>query len=122
MAAQVRGVRHAAWPDRSWQVDAAAMDAGLQLVLLWARHATRGAFLPTGAAEIALYSGVPSPGALRAVVIAAEAPTDTRARADLYLVDAEGRVILRLSGVEAHRLPEDSAFQAPRPAVSSTLA
>jgi len=122
MAALVRGVRHAAWPDRSWQVDAAAIDAGLQLVLLWARHATRGAFLPTGVAEVSLYSGVPPSGALRAVVIAAEAPTDTRVRADLHLVDADGRVILRLSGVEAHRLPEDTAFQATRAVLSSTLA
>ncbi|MFO0728876.1 MAG: SDR family NAD(P)-dependent oxidoreductase [Myxococcota bacterium] len=122
MVAKVRGVRDAAWPDRSWHLDAAAIDAALQLVLLWARHTTQGAFLPTAIGEVVLYAAPASPGPLRAILSAAEAPHETRVLANVQLVDAEDRVVFEMLGVEAHRLPEDTAFRPSQDAERAPLA
>ncbi|MBT2676251.1 SDR family NAD(P)-dependent oxidoreductase, partial [Streptomyces sp. ISL-14] len=36
--AEVAGVQDLAWPDEPWQIDPAAVDAALQLALLWGEH------------------------------------------------------------------------------------
>ena len=43
-------------------------------------------------------------------------------KADVQLVDRDDRVVLELRGVEAHRLPEDTAFQPHKPAEHAPLA
>ncbi len=111
MVARVRGVVATTWPKHPWRLDAAALDAGLQLVLLWARHAARGSFLPTGVGAVILHTPGALEGELRAILLA-DPPTASRVTADVFFVDASGRVVAEMRGVEAHRLPEDSSFVA----------
>jgi len=107
-AARVSSTVAAGWSGR-FVVDAAALDAGLQLLLLWARHATGGAFLPTAVGALVMHSHVPARGSLTCV-LRGKAPPDLKAAADLAFVDDRGRVLFELLGVEAHRLPSDDAF------------
>ncbi|MBI1944201.1 MAG: SDR family NAD(P)-dependent oxidoreductase [Deltaproteobacteria bacterium] len=107
MIAQVRGVRAARWPGE-WRTDAAAVDGALQAALLWARHLTGGAFLPTAIACVSLAQ--PGDGPLTCVLKARTAPTGPRAVVDAWLLDSDGAVRVTLTGVEIHRLPDDRAF------------
>lgn len=112
MIAQVRGVRQARWPG-AWRTDAAAVDGALQAALLWARHLTGGAFLPTSIARVSL--APPGEGPLTCVLKARVAPSGPRALVDAWLLGPDGAVRVALSGIEIHRLPDDRAF-ARRPA------
>lgn len=107
MIATVRGVREARWPGE-WRTDAAAVDGVLQVALLWARHLTGGAFLPTSIAQVSL--APPGEGPLTCVLKARVAPDGPRAVADAWLLDGAGEVRVALTGIEIHRLPDDRAF------------
>lgn len=107
MVAVVRGVRQANWPG-DWRTDAAAVDGALQVALLWARHLTGGAFLPTAIAQVTL--GPPGDGPLTCVLKARVAPSGPRALVDAWLLGQDGAVRVALTGVEIHRLPDDRAF------------
>ena len=115
MVATVRGVREARWPGE-WRTDAAAVDGVLQVALLWARHLTGGAFLPTSIERVGL--APPGDGPLTCVLKARVAPDGPRAVADAWLLDGAGRVRVALTGIEIHRLPDDRAF-ARRPAAEA---
>jgi malonyl CoA-acyl carrier protein transacylase len=108
MAARVLSTRAAAWEGR-FSIDAAALDAGLQLLLLWARQATGGAFLPTGVGGFVVNSALPALGSLVCVVEGKGRP-DLKAVADIVFLDERGRVVFEMTDVEAHRLPSDDAF------------
>ena len=116
MVARARGVRDAGWPaggmlGTGWQSDAALLDAGLQLVLLYARHRHNAAFLPTGFNALSLYEG--SEGLDRTQVrVIATSVTNDRIVCDIEFIDADGRVVMRMSGATVHRLLDDAAFSA----------
>lgn len=117
MIATVRGVQHARWPG-AWRTDAAAIDGVLQVALLWARHLTGGAFLPTSIARVSLTP--PGDGPLTCVLKARVAPSGPRAVVDAWLLGPDGAARVALSGIEIHRLPDDRAFaRQPAPAARS---
>jgi hypothetical protein len=102
------GTREAGWPSEAWQSDPAMIDGGLQLVLLWARHALGGAYLPMGIAELRLYRKGLVEGAVRCVVRSKKIG-DSRAVCDVTFSDASGAVIASLSGVETVLRPGEPA-------------
>jgi malonyl CoA-acyl carrier protein transacylase len=108
MSAQVKGIDAAGWDPQGWIVDAAALDSGLQLVLLFARHVVGGAFLPTGITEYVSYLDRVPAGALRCE-IRGSARSGTQVEADVYILDEADQVVMEMRKVSAHKLPEQSA-------------
>ena len=103
MDADLDSIADAGWNTRTWATDMAALDGGLQMVLLWTRHRTHSASLPTGIAAWRGY-GRPAPGPVRCLLNGRKVgPNNTVS--DLAFVDAGGRVYAELIGVEAHVLP-----------------
>ena len=120
MVAEVRGTLLSGWPGARWEVDAAALDAGLQVLLLYARHACGGAFLPTGFEAYLPHAAAPLGAGLRAVLLGRELQAE-RVLADLLLVDDKGRAVVELRGVSAHRLLDDTAFEKAAPAAQARV-
>lgn len=120
LVARVRGCLERDWGD-SLALDMGALDAALQAALLWARHATRGAFLPTAIARV--HAGEPVSGPLGCVLVG-RSLDDVRGVCDVQLTDMAGRVVFALEGVEVHRLGDDAAFAraAPVPRAAATRA
>jgi malonyl CoA-acyl carrier protein transacylase len=111
MTAHVHSTRQAGFVG-AFASDVAALDAGLQLVLLWARHHTGGAFLPTGIGALEQHSAVFSSDALICVVESKLPLTrdGLRACCDVTFIDASGGIVMVMRDVVAHRLPDDDAF------------
>ena len=104
------GVREAGWGWEEWHTDVAAMDGGLQLVLLWARQHLGGAALPMGISELrfdAPHAEGPVRCVARCVVRGAQ-----RGTADVVFLDASGRRVAELRGVELVLRPARVAAEA----------
>jgi hypothetical protein len=111
MTARVVTTRAAGF-DGTFASDVAALDAGLQLLLLWARHKTGGAFLPTRVGAFEQQHAAFVNGTLLCV-LEAKAPLgrdDVRAVADVHYLDERGVPVFTMRDVVAHRLPDDAAF------------
>ena len=63
----LNGVDKAEWGWERWNTDVAAMDGGLQLILLWARDTMGGAVLPMGIGEVRMSSDIPPEGSIQCV-------------------------------------------------------
>lgn len=111
--ARVHGCLDAGW-GQDLALDVGALDAALQLALLWARHRTGGAYLPTAIARVD--ASAPRAGALQAIV-RGRSCDEHRAIVDVQLLAAGGEIVCSLLGIEVHRLADDAAF-APAPALS----
>ena len=98
------GVRAAGWGWERWTVDVAALDGGLQLAVLWARSELGGAVLPMGIGELRIDGPVPD-GPVRCVAQCVS-QGNNKARADLSLVDAEGRRFATVKGVDLVLRPD----------------
>ena len=111
MVARVQSTRGAGWAGR-FTVDVAALDAGLQLLLLWARHRTGGAFLPTRVGAVQQHTLLLPRGPLTCVVEAVQplAADEVKAVANITFLDDNGRIVFEMNNVVAHRLPDDNAF------------
>ncbi|MER6564051.1 polyketide synthase dehydratase domain-containing protein, partial [Streptomyces sp. NPDC001027] len=92
-------------------MDPAAVDAGLQLALLWAEEACGGAFLPMGAEEVRVHVCGPSKEPASCVVLAREADP-LRPLCDLALLDREGTPLVELLGLSLVRRPDTAAIPA----------
>ncbi|MFC8535716.1 SDR family NAD(P)-dependent oxidoreductase [Streptomyces sp. NPDC057249] len=102
--AVVAGLRRLDWAGDHWALDAAAVDGALQLALLWAEVALGAETLPMAVAECRVHRRGPVDGDVRCVVRGRKAHA-TGARCDAALIDADGDVLLELSGVELVRRP-----------------
>ncbi len=98
-----RGVRGAGWSG-PWHLDAAAVDGALQLALVWMHHATGRASLPMLIGRLIRYAA-PCDGPVR-LELRASAVGEQRAASDVSVVDAEGRVVLELRGIETIARPD----------------
>ncbi len=108
LVARARGCVDAGWGE-ALALDAGALDAALQAALLWARHRSGGAFLPTAIAAVTASTPAAGRGPLACVVRGARCD-GVKAVADVTLTRADGTVAAALTGVELHRLPRDDAF------------
>ena len=101
------GVREAGWTWEDWHTDVAALDGGLQLVLLWARNQLGGAALPMGIQELRVYEPL-ADGPVRCVARCAGRGAQ-RGTADVVFLDTAGRLVAELRGVELVLRPETKA-------------
>jgi len=90
-------------PSPGW-VDVAAVDAALQLALLWARRAGTGDTLPMSVDEVRLHGRGALGDPARCVVLAVSAD-DTNAVCDAALLDPDGVPRVELIGIHLVRRP-----------------
>jgi acyl carrier protein len=102
--ASVAGVSAQGWGAEGWVTDAAALDGGLQLALLWSRRVLGGRSLPTSFGEYKSYMDG-APEGLMQVELSSRVVERSRAVSDIRLTDAAGRLVAELTGVETHLLP-----------------
>jgi len=93
------GVEQAEWTWESWNTDVAALDGGLQMLLLWAREQLGGAALPMGINQTIVHSATPPNGPVRCV---ARCRPDgaNRGVADVIFENEEGQPFTEFRGVE----------------------
>jgi hypothetical protein len=96
--AEVIGARVLGWPGEHWRTDPAAVDAALQLALLWGKEVLGGASLPMGVRVVRVHRTGLLAGAGRCVVRATETH-HRRATCDVALLDEDGGVRAELLGV-----------------------
>ncbi|MFZ4539124.1 SDR family oxidoreductase [Propionivibrio sp.] len=101
------GTEKSAWPAESWRSDAAALDGGLQLALLWSRHVLGGAVLPMAMGEYRSYRDGLSDGPLQGVVYGRNIH-DARTVCDIAFSDASGQLVAELIGVETVLRPGET--------------
>lgn len=104
------GVHEAGWSWEDWHTDVAALDGGLQLVLLWARTHLGGAALPMGISELRV-DGPLAQGPVRCVARCAGRGAQ-RGVADVVFMDSTGRHVAELRGVELVLRPDRAAVGA----------
>jgi hypothetical protein len=92
-------------PHGRWQADLAAMDAALQLVLLWAYEDHGMRVIPMGVARVRLASEGLCEGLWMRAVLLPGPVTAESARADVTLLDADGRALATFEGVTTLALP-----------------
>jgi len=97
------GARACGWRG-SWATDAAVLDGGLQLALLWSGHVIGGHSLPTAVGAYHAYRGRWDAGelccTLRGTVVGAD-----RVVCDISFVTPGGDLVAELRRVELHRRP-----------------
>ena len=99
------GTTKSAWAGESWRSDAAAMDGGLQLALLWSRHVLGGAVLPMAMGEYRSYRDGLTEGPMQGVVHGRKIH-DQRTVCDIAFSDASGHVVAEIIGVETVLRPD----------------
>ncbi len=103
IAAVMVGAKELGWAGE-WQTDTALVDGGLQLALLWTKHATGGASLPTGVGSFHRYvSGLPT-GAVRCV-LHGETKGKDKVTCHIAFLGGDGQMLAEMRGVDTHVLP-----------------
>ncbi|HEX5757395.1 MAG TPA: SDR family oxidoreductase, partial [Arenimonas sp.] len=103
ISATLRGVSHAGWKGESWQLDVAALDAGLQLAVLFGQRMLGGPNLPTGIDQIRAY-GLPTSEGLISATAFRRKLGPSALTTDIVFTDASGRCVAELLGVHNHAL------------------
>ncbi|TWP50620.1 SDR family NAD(P)-dependent oxidoreductase [Lentzea tibetensis] len=96
--ATVTGARQAGWCGKVWNTDPAAVDGGLQLAVLWARHVLGKASLPMSVAECRTYQRGLHRGRTRCVLTKVGVWQDA-VECDIAFIGEDGTVISELFGV-----------------------
>jgi acyl transferase domain-containing protein len=102
-AALLDGARVCAWLG-SWATEAAILDGGLQLALLWSGHVIGGHALPTAVGAYHAYGGRWDAGELRCTLRGTVLGAD-RVVCDISFVTPGGDLVAELRRVELHRRP-----------------
>jgi hypothetical protein len=101
----LKGVDKAKWEWERWNTDVAALDGGLQLLLLWAREKMGGAVLPMSIGEVNCSADAPSSGNIECFAKCRTA-SKSRGVADLIFQDETGKRIAELKNVELILRPD----------------
>jgi len=99
------------WGEEPWQTDPAAVDGGLQLALLWSDRMLGGPTLPMGMSSMTTFVSGPPEGPVRAVLTGVTRGRD-KTVTDIVFVDANGKVVNEMRGVEAILRPDGSESRA----------
>jgi NAD(P)-dependent dehydrogenase (short-subunit alcohol dehydrogenase family) len=97
--ANLKDQRDLGWPDNGWAIDAASVDGGLQLGIVWASAHGRPLVLPVRIARVVLHRQ-PGDGAIRRCRLAAHPVNDKRVDFDIAFETADGALVAVLEGVE----------------------
>jgi len=100
--ARINGVTTRSWGG-GWSTDAAALDGGLQMALLWDKYLLGGAFLPTQIGSYRPFVSEPVEGPIEAV-LTGRAEGKNKTTSDILFL-AGGRPMAELRGVVTHRIP-----------------
>jgi hypothetical protein len=95
------------WPLEAWCTDAAALDGGLQLALLWSRQVLGGAVLPMALGEYRSYRSGLNSGQVQGVVYGRKIH-EARTVCDIAFVDGSGQLLAELIGVETVLRPGEA--------------
>ncbi|MFF3641084.1 SDR family NAD(P)-dependent oxidoreductase [Streptomyces sp. NPDC002564] len=106
--ARVEGTASRTWPGPTPLTDPLAVDAAVQVAVLWAEQALRAATLPMGIRQVRMHLPGPMPGTALCVVAAVHAD-DTSAECDVALLSADGAPAVELLGLQLVRRPEGAA-------------
>ena len=101
IAAEVRSVQQANWPEQSWHFDVAALDGGMQLAVLYAQRMLGANNLPTAIASVRHYPTTAHVGPITATAYP-RALSKAASTTDIYFVN--GQRIAELLGVQNHAL------------------
>jgi acyl transferase domain-containing protein/NADP-dependent 3-hydroxy acid dehydrogenase YdfG len=93
------------WPQEGWHTDPGAVDAGLQLALVWAARASDAEYLPVAIGEVRIHRPHPLEVPARGVVAVVE-KDPYRPVCDVAVVDGDGTVLVELLGTALARRPE----------------
>jgi hypothetical protein len=105
IAATLRGVQHAGWNGESWHLDVAALDAGLQLAVVFGQRVLGGPNLPTGIDRIRTFGAAPSAGLLNATAYRRKSGPSSLTT-DIVFTDVGGQCVAELIGVHNHALAQ----------------
>jgi NAD(P)-dependent dehydrogenase (short-subunit alcohol dehydrogenase family) len=101
----LNGVENAEWRWENWSTDVAAMDGGLQLILLWARSAMGGPVLPMSIGELRMNTTMPPKGKIKCVA-SCRGTSKTRGVADLVFHSESGELFAEIKAVEVILRPD----------------
>ncbi|MGQ0798955.1 MAG: SDR family oxidoreductase [Pseudomarimonas sp.] len=97
----LRGVADGGWSVEPWQLDVAALDAGLQLAVLFGQRMLGGPNLPTGIDQIRAFGLPPGEGLLSATAYRRALSTHAMTT-DIVFTDARGQRVAEMIGVHNH--------------------
>lgn len=97
--ARLKGQAALGWPGEDWAIDAAGIDGGLQLGIVWASALGHPLVLPVRIGRVVLHRPSVVADTLRCR-IAAHPVNDKRVDFDIALETADGDVVAELAGVE----------------------
>jgi len=103
-AAEVQCTAAMDWPEQPWQTDAAALDGGLQLAILWGARQHGSSSLPTRIGAYYRYHEGPCPGPVRCT-LQGRIEGGTRTLCDLAFCTDDGAMVAELRDVELHARP-----------------
>ena len=103
IAGTLSGVSHAGWIGESWQLDVAALDAGLQMAVLFGQRMLGGPNLPTGIDQIRTFGPAPSKGLLSATAFRRKLGPSS-VTTDIVFTNDSGLRVAELLGVHNHVL------------------
>lgn len=104
LLATLSGITAAGWQAEPWQLDVAALDAGLQAAVLMGHRMLGAPNLPMAIAELRHYGEHPAQGPLRAAAVRRKHGS-SEMTTDIVLIDSQGRRIAELLGVQNVALP-----------------
>ncbi len=108
LEAILEGGESRGWTGDAWVTDPALVDGGLQLALLWTCHELGGAALPTSFGASAASRAGSRGGEVKAILTGSERH-ESRGVSDVVLIDAKGKPVAEILGVEMHVLPGSRA-------------
>jgi len=97
--ASLKGLNHLGWPENDWAIDAASVDGGLQLGILWATTHGGALVLPQRIGRVVLHRPFTDGGILRCR-FAAHPVSDRRFDFDIVFEATDGSRVATLEGVE----------------------
>jgi len=101
IAGRLHGVSRADWKHRDWQLDVAALDAGLQMAVLYGQRMLNSPNLPTSIERIRTFGPLSSEGLLNATAVRRDVgPASTTT--DIVFTNDRGRRVAELLGVHMH--------------------
>ncbi len=103
IAGELVGLGELGWGGH-WTTDPALIDGGLQLALLYTKHALGGASLPTGMKSFHCYTEGPPTGVIRCVLRGRTVGKD-KVTSDIVFLGGDGKLVAEMRGVDTHVLP-----------------
>jgi hypothetical protein len=110
----LNGVERAKWGWEPWNTDVAALDGGLQMLLLWARDRMGGAALPMSIGMAVVPAETPPEGEIHCVAHCIPSGK-SRGRADVSFQDEAGTLFAEFKDVELVLRPAPKTGRRTRP-------